>query len=95
MYGAIDGFLRYLKIERNSSELTLKSYSEDFGSLLDYFRDRVGEVTSPGAIHIGQLRGYVSYLNECDYARTTIARYRDLARNEDCEPESTPGTARR
>ena len=74
MYGAIDGFLRYLKIERNSSELTLKSYSEDFGSLLDYFRDRVGEVTSPGAIHIGQLRGYVSYLNECDYARTTIAR---------------------
>ena len=74
MYGAIDGFLRYLKIERNASELTLKSYSEDFGSLLDYFRDRVGEVSEPGAIHITQLRGYVSYLNECDYARTTIAR---------------------
>ena len=74
MYGAIDGFLRYLKIERNASELTLKSYSEDFGSLLDYFRDRVGEIGEPGAIHITQLRGYVSYLNECEYARTTIAR---------------------
>ena len=74
MYGAIDGFLRYLKIERNSSELTLKSYGEDFGSLLDYFRDRVGETPEPGLVHIAQLRGYVSYLHECDYARTTIAR---------------------
>ena len=74
MYSAIDGFLRYLKIERNSSELTLKSYGEDFGSLLDYFRDRVGDVTEPGQVHITQLRGYVAYLHECDYAKTTIAR---------------------
>ena len=74
MYGAIDGFLRYLKIERNASELTLKSYSEDFGSLLDYFRDRVGEIVEPGQVHIAQLRGYVAYLHECDYAKTTIAR---------------------
>lgn len=74
MYSAIDGFLRYLKIERNASELTLKSYGEDFGSLLDYFRDRVGEVTQPGQVHIAQLRGYIAYLHECDYARTTIAR---------------------
>lgn len=74
MYGAIDGFLRYLRVERNASELTLKSYSEDFGSLLDYFRDRVGEVTEPGQVHITQLRGYIAYLHECDYARTTIAR---------------------
>jgi len=74
MYSAIDGFLRYLKIERNASELTLKSYGEDFGSLLDYFRDRVGEVTEPGQVHIAQLRGYIAYLHECEYARTTIAR---------------------
>lgn len=74
MFGAIDGFLRYLKIERNASELTIKSYSEDFGSLLDYVRDRVGEVSSPAELQIAQLRGYVAYLHECDYARTTIAR---------------------
>ena len=74
MYGAIDGFLRYLKIERNASELTLKSYGEDFGSFLDYFRDRVGEVVEVGQIHIGQLRGYITYLIDCEYARTTIAR---------------------
>ncbi len=74
MFDAIDGFLRYLKIERNASELTIKSYSEDFGSLQDYLRDRVGEVSSPGELQIAQLRGYVAYLHECDYARTTIAR---------------------
>jgi len=74
MFRAIDGFLRYLKIERNASELTIKSYAEDFGSLLDYIRDRVGEVESPAELQIPQLRGYVAYLHECDYARTTIAR---------------------
>lgn len=74
MFAAIDGFLRYLQIERNASELTIKSYSEDFGSLLDYVRDRVGEVSSPSELQIAQLRGYVAYLHECDYAKTTIAR---------------------
>jgi integrase/recombinase XerC len=63
-----------LKVERNSSELTLKSYSEDFGSLLDYFNDRVGGPVDPAEIHIAQLRGYIAYLHECDYAKTTIAR---------------------
>ncbi|MDA1160833.1 MAG: site-specific integrase, partial [Planctomycetota bacterium] len=39
---AIDGFLRHLKIEKNSSPLTVKSYAEDVASLLAYFQDRVG-----------------------------------------------------
>jgi len=74
MHNAIDGFLRYLKIERNSSELTLKSYSEDFNSLLDYFTDRIGSTPSPAEVHTAMLRGYVSYLHECQYAKTTMAR---------------------
>lgn len=74
MHAAIDGFLRYLRIERNASELTLKSYSEDFNSLFDYLRDRVGDVRSPAELEMSTLRGYVAYLHECDYARTTIAR---------------------
>ena len=41
---AIDGFLRYLKIERNSSDLTVKSYAEDLTSLAVYFNDRVGHI---------------------------------------------------
>lgn len=74
MYDAIDQFLRYLRIERNASELTLKSYSEDFNSLFDYLRDRAGGVDAPAQLDVAILRGYVAYLHECDYARTTIAR---------------------
>jgi integrase/recombinase XerC len=91
MFAAIDGFLRYLKIERNASELTIKSYSEDFGSLQDYIRDRVGEVSTPAELQIAQLRGYVAYLHECDYARTTIARrlasLRSFFRSGHIEPD--------
>lgn len=74
MEQAIDGFLRYLKIERNSSDLTIKSYSEDLNSLLEYFADRVGFIPTPEQVTIGILRGYVAYLHECDYAKATIAR---------------------
>ena len=74
MHSAIDGFLRYLRIERNASELTLKSYAEDLASLLEYFTEQVGSVPAPADITIGQLRGYVAYLHECQYARATIAR---------------------
>lgn len=74
METAIDGFLRYLKIEKNSSPLTLKSYAEDSVGLLIYFQERVGYVPEPSQVSVGMLRGYVSYLHECDYAKTTIAR---------------------
>lgn len=74
MHAAIDGFLRHLKIERNCSELTLKSYAEDFGSFLEYLAERVGTVNHPRELDVGALRGYVSYLHECEYAKTTIAR---------------------
>lgn len=74
MHAAIDSFIRYLRIERNASALTLKSYAEDLESLLEYFKDRAGGVTSPEDVTINILRGYVSYMHECDYARTTMAR---------------------
>ena len=74
MQTAVQAFLRYLRIERNASELTLKSYGEDFGSLYDYFNDRVGAIPTPDLVTILLLRGYVQYLHDCQYARTTIAR---------------------
>ena len=74
LYAAIELFLRYLRIERNASPLTLKSYSEDFDSLLDYFTDRLGQIPDPPNVTVSVLRGYVAYLHECQYARTTIAR---------------------
>lgn len=74
MHRAIDGFLRYLKIERNSSPLTIKSYAEDLASFHEYLHDRVGGIPSPDQISVPVLRGYVAYLHECDYAKTTVAR---------------------
>ena len=74
MHAAVDGFLRSLRIERNASPLTLKSYAEDFNSLFDYLQDRVGRIPEPAETDISMLRGYVAYLHECQYAKTTIAR---------------------
>lgn len=74
MHSAVDSFLRSLRIERNASPLTLKSYAEDFNSLFDYLQDRVGRIPEPSETDITMLRGYVAYLHECQYAKTTIAR---------------------
>ncbi len=74
MYDSIEAFLRYLHIERNASQLTLKSYSEDLDSLLVYFNEQLGQVPPPQEVTVRILRGYVAYLHECQYARTTIAR---------------------
>lgn len=74
MQSAIPLFNQYLRIERNASPLTLKSYSEDLESVLEYFRDRVGRVPSVPDVTVAALRGYVAYLHECDYARSTMAR---------------------
>ena len=74
MHSAIELFLRYLKIERNSSELTLKSYSEDLQLLLVYFSESQGSVPNPDQVTVHILRGYVAFLHERQYARTTTAR---------------------
>jgi integrase/recombinase XerC len=74
MHSAIDAFIRHLKIERNASPLTLKSYSEDLGSLLAFFNDVRQRVPEVDQVTVGELREFVAYLHECGYAKTTIAR---------------------
>ncbi|HAA62901.1 MAG TPA: tyrosine recombinase XerC [Planctomycetaceae bacterium] len=74
MQAAIDGFLRYLRIERNASPLTLKSYGEDLSMLVEHFRSSEGRLPAPSAVSIGQLRAYVASLHERGYARSTVAR---------------------
>jgi len=74
MYAAIDAFVRHLKVERNASPLTLKSYSEDLDSLLAFYNDAHARVPEVAEIEVGQLREFVSYLHDCGYAKSTIAR---------------------
>lgn len=74
MQNEIAAFLRYLRIERNASALTLKSYKEDLDSLLEAFTERLGGIPPLEEVTVSVLRNYLAYLHDCDYARTTIAR---------------------
>ncbi|MBN1908977.1 MAG: tyrosine recombinase XerC [Pirellulales bacterium] len=76
MRTAISRFLQYLRVERNVSEHTHKSYREDLDALADYLTELHGEVCpAPGQISVVDLRGYVAALHEAGYAKSTIARH--------------------
>lgn len=74
MQTAVGRFLTYLQVERNASELTLKSYREDFEALVEYLTELQGRTPAPGDVGTVELRGYVAALHEAGYAKTTIAR---------------------
>lgn len=74
MLEAIERFLRYLKIERNSSDYTIKSYREDLVSLAEFLADEGSRPPEPGQITPLDLRGYVAALHEAGYAKSSISR---------------------
>jgi integrase/recombinase XerC len=75
MQTAIARFLQYLAVERNASDLTVKSYREDLTALAGYLTEaRAGRCPQPGEITVLELRGYLAALHEAGYAQTTIAR---------------------
>ncbi len=108
MHAAIDGFLRYLKIERNSSELTIKSYADDMSALVEFLAEHKPKVKTPPEVDTGVLREYLAFLHDCGYARTTVARriaclrsfFRYCCREKICETNPaqalrTPRTGRK
>ncbi len=75
MHTAMTRFLQYLRVERNASDLTVKSYREDLAVLSEYLTEsRGGTCPAPEEITVLDLRGYVAALHEAGYARSTIAR---------------------
>lgn len=75
MRTAIERFLKYLRVERNASELTVKSYREDLAALADYLAESYGGTCPrPTEVSVLDLRGYVAALHEAGYAKSTIAR---------------------
>ena len=74
MLKTTERFLRYLDIERNSSEFTIKSYREDLEILIEYFQDTLGRIPTPGELTPQDLRTYVTALHQAQYAKTSIAR---------------------
>ena len=74
MRKALAQFLRHLRVERDASDHTLKSYREDLIALAAYLDDDAGHCPAPASITTIELRGYVAALAEAGYAKTTIAR---------------------
>jgi integrase/recombinase XerC len=76
MQDAVSRFLQYLQVERNASDLTIKSYREDLAHLATFLTEANGG-SAPAAESITtlDLRGYVAALHEAGYAKTSIARH--------------------
>ena len=74
MQAATARFLQYLLVERNASELTIKSYREDLEALIEYLDESFGSVPVPDQITTLDLRRYFSALGEAGYAKASIAR---------------------
>jgi integrase/recombinase XerC len=74
MQTAVARFLKYLAVERNSSDLTIKSYREDLQHLVEFLSPDEGACPPPGEITTLDLRGFLSHLHEAGYAKSTVAR---------------------
>ncbi|MEM7782605.1 MAG: tyrosine recombinase XerC [Planctomycetota bacterium] len=74
MEDSISRFLKFLKVEKNCSDLTIKSYREDLELLCEYFIDKFGRSPQPAEIAPLDLRTYVAALHEAGYAKSSVSR---------------------
>src|SRR6056297_1829673 len=74
MQRAVERFLRYMVVERNASDLTIKSYREDHTALLDYFAAEDSSLPEVSELNPRDLRQYVAALHEAGYAKSSISR---------------------
>jgi integrase/recombinase XerC len=75
MLSATARFLRYLQVERNASDLTIKSYREDLTALMEYLSGPKGAMPRPSDLSPLDLRQYVSALHQAGYAKSSVARH--------------------
>jgi integrase/recombinase XerC len=74
LHSEIAQFLRFLDVERNASDLTIKSYREDLVDMADFLSNEGTKKVVPREVTPVELRGYVAALHDAGYARTSIAR---------------------
>lgn len=70
---AVQEFILYLKLEKNASEHTIVSYSEDIASFLAFARLQ-GFDNNFDSVNQILIRSYLADLKKQDFARRTIAR---------------------
>jgi integrase/recombinase XerC len=69
----INGFLQYIRYEKNYSAHTVLSYSNDLSGFCDFLKITT-EAFTPEAIESEHIRGWVVYLMEAKHSPRTIAR---------------------
>lgn len=74
MEQTVERFLRFMKVERDASDLTIKSYAEDLLALREYLEDLLKQPPRVVSITTLDLRDYVAAVNEAGYAKSSIAR---------------------
>jgi integrase/recombinase XerC len=75
MQAAIEGYLEYLKGERDASPHTLRNYRVDLGQFLAYLREREGgAVPALAAVDPLAIRGFLARLHGARMARSSLAR---------------------
>ncbi len=70
----IDRFLDFMKLEKNSSAHTVKSYAEDLFLARDFFTKQLGGAADVDTISSRTMRGFLAHLHENGYAPSSIAR---------------------
>lgn len=74
MRTAIERFIEYLRVERNASPLTLKSYEEDLIALVLYLEEVEDRPVKIVEVTTLSLRRFIAQLQEAGYAKSTISR---------------------
>lgn len=67
-------FLRHLALEKQASSHTVKSYREDISQALNYLEEQQGGAMVIDRISPRALRGWMAWLQERGYARSTMSR---------------------
>lgn len=100
MNQALAGYLRHLSLEKNSSDLTVKSYREDLTQCINFLRGHTALPNlNPKQVTTRHVRAFIAWLNEQNYSRATIARriaslrsmYRYLQRQQKVDKDPTDG----
>ena len=74
MHSAVSAFLDHLRVERNASPHTLRSYEDDLARFCEYLAEALGPGADPTAVDARRLRGYAAWLGGRGYAASTVAR---------------------
>jgi integrase/recombinase XerC len=67
-------YLRHLSLEKGSSPHTVKSYREDLTQAVDHLFEKFGKSLKVGQVTPRHLRGWLAWMQEKSYSRSTISR---------------------